>query len=89
MLFLRKGMDWEIGDTEPGRCVKLGQDLSSQAQNEEDPFEKVLTTLKPNGSLALGLRSSHLNAICFVKRWMAFLLVDINPVKGHIHEERV
>lgn len=41
-LFLRKGLDWEIGDMQPGHCVALSQlsnslDLSSQAQNEEDP----------------------------------------------------
>lgn len=41
-LFLRKGLDWEIGDTEPDHCVALGYlynllDLSFQAQNEENP----------------------------------------------------
>lgn len=53
-LFLRKGLDWEIGDMQPGHCVALSQlsnslDLSSQAQNEEDParwsISNVLTTL--------------------------------------------
>lgn len=95
MLFLRKGLNWEIGDTEPDHCVALGhlynsQDLSSQAQNEEDParwsISKVLTTLKPNDSLALWIRSSHQDAICFIKRWLALLLVGINPDKGYISE---
>ena len=40
-LFFRKGLNWEIGDLEPGHCIALGQlynslDLSSLAQNKED-----------------------------------------------------
>lgn len=42
MLFLRQGLDWEIGDTGPDHCVALGYlynslNLSFQAQNEENP----------------------------------------------------
>lgn len=48
----------------------------------EDParwsISTVLTTLKPNDSLALWLGTSHLDAICYIKRWLALLLVDIN-----------
>lgn len=75
-IFLRKGLDWKIGDVEPGHCVALSQkynllDLSCQVQNEEDParwsISKVMTTLKPNDSLALWFRTSHLDAICFIE----------------------